>query len=930
MHSRTVFLFVGLFSVLSIHGARAARDVEGAPGVPGPTMMPGIPTFVPPPAPARTAAPETAAPGRGWRALNLYGGNITCLAVSPIDPNLVVATNGHFYDDGNGLFISRDGGRTWFTPSTPLDYEITAFDAEFLPDGTLYVATYRELLRANPTLTAWEIVPVHVDGFAAIYPFKIGINPSNPNEIWLGTQQAPPNVTLLPNLIRTRDGGVHWDLMTPPWNFLGAPTGIAFNRNDASRMVVTAGGGDSDGQVWYTLNGGTDWIQSPMPKRLYTDVIHDGSRFYLSGGSTIGNTRNVGVFASDDDGATWNEQSNRTWPSRQVYDLEFDPSQPGVILAATAQGIARRMNGTWMFGLGGYVSTFCAALTPGNPDRILTGNEAFGVRRSEDGGAHFDDSSQGLLNLDVLSVASNPLNPNELAASFQSAGEIGGVYTTLDGGETWTLAPAPPLRFNAVEFAPDGRLFAAADSRTRTSVEGVYARNSAGSWLPIGPMHASLTYTYDVACIRVAPHHPDILFATGSDFSLQKPVIWRSLDNGATWTSVFVGTASTLVTELQFINDGTDQNLLAAQGGGSAMLVSHDGGNTWAEIAGTTGTYKYSLRGTPADLNTFYVSGSSNRSGLYGPSMRTLDGGTTWSPLAAYDQFDKLDVDRVNRDIVYAMRQYTFQGIVPAVARSTDGGQTFDAFDADLGNLIPNNFAWAGGPCPRLLLASDAGLYVRDIDSTPPQLSLTLEPNVLWPPDHRLKTIHAHVSASDGCDPNATFVLKSITADGSDATQDVVARIGAATTTFQLRAERPGKGDRRYLVTYTATDASGNTTDGTAVVLVPHDQSGPALSNGGETARAYRTALVSIDPNPFNPATAVMLTLEREQFVMLDVYDVHGARVRTLQSGILPAGVHRIAWNGIDEHGGAAASGVYFFRFVAGSHIQTMKALLIK
>ena len=40
-----------------------------------------------------------------------------------------------------------------------------------------------------------------------------------------------------------------------------------------------------------------------------------------------------------------------------------------------------------------------------------------------------------------------------------------------------------------------------------------------------------------------------------------------------------------------------------------------------------------------------------------------------------------------------------------------------------------------------------------------------------------------------------------------------------------LRAERSGKGNGRiYLITYSATDSSGNTSFAEATVIVPHDQ----------------------------------------------------------------------------------------------------------
>jgi hypothetical protein len=291
-----------------------------------------------------------------------------------------------------------------------------------------------------------------------------------------------------------------------------------------------------------------------------------------------------------------------------------------------------------------------------------------------------------------------------------------------------------------------------------------------------------------------------------------------------------------------------------------------------------------------------------------------------------------LEVDRTDPNVVYGIRAH-FAPVV--VDRSIDGGNTFQSFDAGLdGGVAPRNIAWQDGNCPRLLLATSTGLFARSIDSVAPQISLELEPGILWPPDHRMKTVTARLTTRDECDANPGFALSSIAVqDETDASHDIVADIGEGTTTFQLRAERPGKGERRYLVTYTATDASGNTSQATATVVVPHDRGRPGLSEGDDTPRhnaPAKTELVSIEPNPFNPSTSATITLARAQRVSLEVYDVRGARVHTLVAGDLPAGTHRIAWDGTDHDGARAASGVYFFRFVAGAHVQTMKVLLVK
>ena len=85
-----------------------------------------------------------------------------------------------------------------------------------------------------------------------------------------------------------------------------------------------------------------------------------------------------------------------------------------------------------------------------------------------------------------------------------------------------------------------------------------------------------------------------------------------------------------------------------------------------------------------------------------------------------------------------------------------------------------------------------------------------------------------------------------------------------------------------------------------------------------------------MEPNPFNPSTSARFTLASSQRVALDVYDVRGARVRALVSSFLPAGSHRVAWDGRDDAGRSAASGVYFIRFVTTDRRQTMKVMLLK
>jgi hypothetical protein len=83
-------------------------------------------------------------------------------------------------------------------------------------------------------------------------------------------------------------------------------------------------------------------------------------------------------------------------------------------------------------------------------------------------------------------------------------------------------------------------------------------------------------------------------------------------------------------------------------------------------------------------------------------------------------------------------------------------------------------------------------------------------------------------------------------------------------------------------------------------------------------------------PNPFNPQTTIRFSIVDPQHVELSVYDVRGSKVRTLVSQQLPAGVYSEIWDGRDEFGGRAASGVYFYQLTYGDQQQTAKMLLVK
>lgn len=83
-------------------------------------------------------------------------------------------------------------------------------------------------------------------------------------------------------------------------------------------------------------------------------------------------------------------------------------------------------------------------------------------------------------------------------------------------------------------------------------------------------------------------------------------------------------------------------------------------------------------------------------------------------------------------------------------------------------------------------------------------------------------------------------------------------------------------------------------------------------------------------PNPFNPSTAISYQLSAVSNVTLRVYDALGRQVKTLVTGIRPAGTHVVKWDGKNERGEAVSSGVYLYQLTAGSSVVTKKMMLTK
>jgi hypothetical protein len=83
-------------------------------------------------------------------------------------------------------------------------------------------------------------------------------------------------------------------------------------------------------------------------------------------------------------------------------------------------------------------------------------------------------------------------------------------------------------------------------------------------------------------------------------------------------------------------------------------------------------------------------------------------------------------------------------------------------------------------------------------------------------------------------------------------------------------------------------------------------------------------------PNPFNASTLISFRLPRESDVSLEIYNITGARVRVLARGRFAAGSHAVVWDGTNDRGQTAGSGLYLCRLRTGRDQHIRKMMLLK
>jgi photosystem II stability/assembly factor-like uncharacterized protein len=362
--------------------------------------------------------------------------------VSPVGGTLLLGTS-------TGTYRSRDGGERWQLLEGLLSSG-EASDFSWLP-GTppiLLAASATGVYSSRDLGALWQPSSTGLpfnSGFAGLLT-----DPDHPQRIFAITRQdLMASRPAAPLVMRSLDGGRSW---TPAWQ--GAPATAAMAWAFDAREPGTLYVGSYDG-IFRSDNGGISWKQAATERDLVRAlvVVPNSDVVYAAGNP---------LRRSSDRGATWQSlgpiltggSDHQTQPAT---GLVVDPANPAHLWAGLQEdGIFESTDGgqTWQsHGLAGLP----VAWLVGDPSDRLTlyaGVPGAGVYRysSAAEGGSWQPASRGLPEgSTVRQLVPDARTRGMLWASRDG----GGVYRSLDRGETWSNVAAGLGDNLATALAPD-------------------------------------------------------------------------------------------------------------------------------------------------------------------------------------------------------------------------------------------------------------------------------------------------------------------------------------------------------------------------------------------------------------------------------------------------------------------------------------------
>jgi len=473
-----------------------------------------------------------------------------------------------------GMYISKDGGKTWIQRNDGLLNEIAENKVPSFQQGLAVCETKPEVAYisiTNPIANKEGVIE-------EIYSIYKTLN--------AGANWEPVFLSSTPGGYITKNFEGSWmeQSYDPGWGGSPINLGVAPGNPD----VCYAG---DNGRGYKTEDGGKTWKQvysKNQPDSSYSNTglnvttcygIHfdpfDKNHFFIC-------YTDIGLFHTFNGGKSW-FQSVKGLPREWVntcYSIEFDPKVKGKVWSAWAN--AHDLPRTKMFGRGGFA------------------NFQGGIAISDDDGRTWHKSTTGMpdnsIGTSILLDPDTPVDSRTLYAGVLDKG----IYKSIDGGKTWKEANKGlgenlftwELRRNS-----KGRLFVlfARGQKENKTIDGAiyFSDDNAETWkqlqlpegvngphdLLIDPLHSNIMY---VSCW---PHS-----AGGKDVN---GGVIKTEDGGSTWKQVFDETIRVNSAGI----DPEQPNNIFINTFHNAAYKSEDAGVSWKRLEGYR--FKWGQRAVP-------------------------------------------------------------------------------------------------------------------------------------------------------------------------------------------------------------------------------------------------------------------------------------------------------------------------------------------
>ena len=351
--------------------------------------------------------------------------------------------------------------------------------------------------------------------------------------------------------------------------------------------------------------------------------------------------------------------------------------------------------------------------------------------------------------------------------------------------------------------------------------------------------------------------------------------VYRSTDNGSSWIPVDNGLSCTSIWSLAINSD--DQIFAGSAGCGDGVFRSTDNGSSWVLVNnGLTSTDISSLAFNSS--NDIYAA-TISQFGMGGGVFRSTDNGENWT-----EQINGLTIPDIY-SLTINSSGHLFAGTSGGIFNSTDNGENWTEINAGLFNLDVR--ALAVNSEGYVFAGTTGGGVSRSINSSVP-----------------VELVSFTSSFEDG-----KVLLRWETATETNNQGFEVQRLSVNQQAWTSIGFTPGNGTSVAPHSYSFTDGSISPGRYNYRLKQIDFDGAYKYSNIVEVnAVPLQYALEQNFPNPFNPSTTIKFSLAADSKVSLKIYNTLGQEVAELLNGNMTAGAQRVEFNA-----SRLPSGIYLY-----------------